>query len=158
MPALPTVLAVAGLAGGVMSAYGQLQQGEETQQTQNYNAQLDEQQAQVARQNAILNEYRARKEQGIMTGLQMGGYAKSGVSVGTGSPLDVIADSISNSELEIQMRNYNSEVEARNKESEARMRRLYGQNAVTQSKYQAVGTLLSSGTTALSRFGKEKKR
>jgi hypothetical protein len=156
MPAMMPVLAVASLMGGGISAYGQMQQGKETQQAQSYNAAIDEQQAQVIRQNAVLNEYRARKEQKIMTGAQIGGYAKSGVSVGTGSPLDVIADSLSNSELEIQIGNYNSEVEARNRESEARMKRMYGQSAATNAKYSAVGTLLSSATTSGYALSKEK--
>ena len=87
--------------------------------------------------------------------------------MGTGSPLDVMADTIANAELEISIDNwnaeneiavttYNAEVGARNRESEARMRRLYGRSGAANAAYQAIGTLLSSGTTAYDRLSKEK--
>lgn len=154
------------LVGGVMSAYGQYQEGQETKKMQEYNAKINEQnaalmragaakEASIIRQNAILNEYRQRKQMAYVTGEQVGGYAARGVSVGTGSPLDVVADSIANAELEIAIGKwnaeneiavltYNAEVAARNKESEAKMRRMYGQAAATTATYKAGGTLLSS--------------
>lgn len=178
MPAMMPVLAVASLVGGGISAYGQYAQGQEQRQAQEYNAQVNEQESALARasgqressiikQNQILNEYRQRKEQAIMTGQQVGAYARSGVAVGTGSPLDVIADSISNSELEISIGKWNAENEAnttlynaqvasQNKLSEAQMRRRYGQSAATNAGYQVVGTLLTSGTSAYDRLSKEK--
>ena len=178
MPAITSVLAIAGLVGGGISAYGQMKQGQEEQQAQSYNALVLEQQAgmeraaavreaEIIRQNAVLNEYRSRKSLAIVTGEQVAGYAARGVSVGTGSPLDVYADTIANAELEISIGNwtaeneiatakYNAEVAARNRESEARMRRLYGKSAATSAGYQAIGTLLSSGTVAYDRLSKEK--
>ena len=174
-----TTMAVMALVGGAVSAYGQYQQGQETKQAQDYNAAIEEQSATLIRagaereagiikQNAILNEYRQRKQLAMVTGQQVGGYAARGVAVGTGSPLDVIADSISNAELEIaigkwsaqyeaDITKYNAELAAKNKESSAELRRRYGKSAATQAGYQSVGTLLTSGTTAYSRLGKEIK-
>jgi len=178
MPAITSVLAVAGLVGGGISAFGQMQAGQEEKQAQDYNAQILEQNAateravaaretDIIKQNAVLNEYRARKSLAITTGEQTGSYAARGVSVGTGSPLDVMADSIANATLEIDIANwnaeneakattYNAEIAAKNKESEARLRRLYGKSAATNSMYSGLGTLLTSGTTAYDRLSKEK--
>lgn len=178
MPAITSVLAVASLVGGAVSAFGQMEEGREEQRAQEYNARVLEQNAaaeraaaaqkvKVIKENAVLNEYRDRKSLATVTGEQVAGYAGRGVSVGTGSPLDVIADSIANAELEIAIGNwntenevatttYNAELAARNKESEARMRRLYGKSAATNAMYSGLGTLLTSGTTAYSRLSKEK--
>ena len=178
MPAMTSVLAVASLVGGGISAIGQYQQGQETKKAQEFNATVNEQEAElikssasreneILKQNAILNEYRMRKSADTLMGQQIGAYAKSGVSASTGSPLDVIADSLATSELEISIdkwnaennistNTYNAEIESSNKLSEARMRRIYGQNAVNNSIYSGVGTLLTSGTTAYDRLKKEK--
>ena len=178
MPAITSTLAIASLIGGGISAFGQMQAGQEQKQQQEYNAQISEQEsalikASAARetsiigQNQVLNEYRMRKEQAIMTGQQVGGYAKAGVAVGTGSPLNVIADSISASELEISIgkwnaendiatTKYNAEIGATQKLNEAQMRRRYGTSAARTAGYQSVGTLLTSGTSAYDRLSKEK--
>ena len=156
MPALTSVLAVASLAGGVMSAFGEAKQGKEIQQAQNFNAQIAEQEAGVVRQNAVLNEYRQRKSLTQNVGAMTAAYAKSGVSVSTGSPLDVIADSISNAELDISISKYNSEAEARNKESQAKMMRWQGLQAQNLGYAKAGSTLLTTATSAASALSKEK--
>ncbi len=105
----------------------------------------------------------------ITTGEQIAGYAGRGVSASTGSPLDVMADSIANAELEIAIGNwnaeneiatttYNAEVGARNKESEARFRRLYGKSYASNAGLKSIGTLLSAGTMAYTQLSKEKPR
>ena len=169
-------MAAIAVVGGVMNAYGQYRQGQETKEAANYNAKIDEQNARlirtgarreagIIRQNAVLNEYRQRKRLEYITGEQVGGYAARGVSISTGSPLDVMAETIAAGELEIAIgqwnaenetavSTYNAEVAARNKESEARLRRLYGKSAATTAKYQAAGTLLSSAGTYGSTVGK----
>ena len=141
----------------------------ETKEAANYNAKIDEQNARlirtgarreagIIRQNAVLNEYRQRKRLEYITGEQTGAYAARGVSVSTGSPLDVMAETIAAGELEIAIgqwnaenetavSTYNAEVAARNKESEAKLRRRYGKSAATTATYQAAGTLLSTAGT-----------
>lgn len=158
------------VVGGVVSAYGQYKQGQESKTQQEYNAKIAEEEAGIerasaARQstiigaNATLNTYRKKKQQQAVTGSQIGAYAGRGVKVSTGSPLDVMADSIANSELEIAIgewnaRNdietltFNAEVGGRRKESEAIMRRRVGQNAADNSKIQAAGTLLKTAGSA----------
>jgi len=177
MPALTSVLAGAALVGGAVSAFGSYQQGQENKKAQEYNAAINEQESALAlasgkreagiiKENQVLNEYRQRKDLEISKGAIVGGYAKSGVSVGTGSPLDVMADSISNAELEIAIgawnsKNesetalYNSQISSSQKQSEANMRRLYGKSAATNATYQGVGTLLSSATQYGSAMSKE---
>ena len=158
-------VAVGGLA---LSAYGTYQSGQDAKKQAEYNAHVEEQNAelikagaarenQITKENAVLNEYRQRKSMEATTGEQIGAYAARGVSVGTGSPLDVIADSIANAELEISMNKWNAEnqiavntynagVSANNKMSSAELNRMYGKSAETSANWQAAGTLLSSAS------------
>ena len=168
----------AALIGGGMAAYGQYQQGQEQNAMQRSNAAalgrqaalqraIGEREATIIGQNQVLNEYRQRKELKQGTSAMNAAYSGRGVSVATGSPLDAMADSISNAELEISIGKWNSKVEAdttrfnartgaSNLESEAALRRRYGQSAATNAMYQGVGTLLNSGTQAAFRVGNQK--
>jgi len=158
-----------------MSAYGTYQSGQEQKKMGEYNASVMEGEAnlikagaarenEIIRQNAVLQEYRARKQQAVDVGSMVGAFARSGVSVNTGSPLNYIADQIANSELSISIdkwnaennvatNTYNSEVSALNKQSNAKLQRIYGTSAATNATYSAAGTLLSS---ASSYYGKTK--
>jgi len=156
MPTMTSSLAALALIGGGVSAFGQLKEGIETKKAYDYNAQIAQQEAEIVRQNAALNLYRQRKQAAEITGEQIAGYAKRGVSVTTGSPLDVVADSIANAELEIQIGQWSSEQEARRKESEAKMLKYYGKEELNLSRIKAAGTLLTSGVEAGYRFSKEK--
>lgn len=160
-----------------ISMYGSYQEGQDAQKAANYNATIEEQEAgliragaaretDIIKQNAVLNEYRQRKDLETLTGRQVSGYAASGVSVGTGSPLDVIADSIATNELDISINKwnaeneatmvaYNAETGARGKESSATMLRRYGKASATKGMYKAGSTLLSSAST-LYKGGKTK--
>ena len=176
---MPMVAAGAAVLGGIVGAVGQYQQGQESKKMYNQQASVAEQEAQQIRQsgqreadiigqNQVLNEVRQRKQLDKDVGSMIGAYSTRGVSTNTGSPLDVIADSISNAELDIAIGAWNSKVQAdttlyntrigsQNKMSQASLQRQYGQSAARNANWQAAGTLLSSVGTAASRYGNEKK-
>jgi len=178
MPAATSTMAVLGLAGAGVQAFGQYQQGQQEKQMYEYNAKVAEaeagatkavaqREADIIRQNAVLNEYRQRKQQAAMTGAQVGAYAASGVKVNTGSPLNVIADSIANSELEIQIGQwnakneanatlYNAEIAGMKGKSQADMYRRYGANAATNAMFRAGSTLITGGTEGIWKLQNEK--
>jgi len=174
---MPMVAAGAALLGGGITAYGQYQQGQETKKMMNQQASVAEMEANQIRQagareadiigrNQVLNEFRQRKQLDKDKGTMISRFAKAGVAF-TGSPLDAIADSISNAELEIDIGNWNAKVNqdttlyntrmgAMNKVSQANLQRQYGKSAANNALFQAGGTLLSSVGTAASRFGNQK--
>lgn len=177
MAGATTTMAVLGMAGAGLGAFGQYQSGQDAKNQAEYNAKVAQQEAglirtsgnrevDIIRQNAILDEYRQRKSLRESTGTQVARYAKSGVAF-TGSPLDAIADSISNAELEISIgqwnaRNnaattaWNTENAARGAESTASMRRWEGGQAARAGTTKALSTLLTSGTESYSKIKKEK--
>lgn len=142
-----TLLATSALASGGLTAYGQYKQGKDTQKMYDYNAKVAEEEAGVIRQGSILRSAQARKRMKSVIGSQAAGYASSGVEL-TGSPLDVMKDSISNAELDIAVDEYNSDIQAKQRESEARMYRYYGREARREGTTNAMLTLLQEGSKA----------
>lgn len=140
---MASTLAAIALIGGGIQAFGQFQEGQEAERTQKFNAQIAEQEAELTRKASILEEFRARKRLKTFTGKQIAQFAKAGVEF-TGSPLDVIADSIANAELDIAIDKFNFETGARRLESEARERRAAGRRAARSATIRATGTLLTS--------------
>ena len=144
------------LAGGIESLF-QLFAGDEAKGAYDYNAQIAEQDADLIREGAKLEEFKSRKKLKQFTGNQVAAYARSGVEM-TGSPLDVIQDSMANAELEIAINQFNLETKARGKESEATRMREYGEKEKTASQIQAAGTLLSSAGDFASKYYVPKKK
>ena len=149
-------LAALSLIGGGLTAWGQIKSGQEEKSAADYNAAIAESEAGLIRANAALNLYRQRKQLQTVTGRQVAEYARAGVSVGTGTPLDVVADSISNAELEIDIGQFNLEQEARFRESQAKELRRTGRQAQRLATTRGIGTLLMTGVEAGTRIGKEK--
>ena len=179
MPVMtPAVMAGVGLAGGAIGAVGKYQSGQDAAKAQRYNANLNDMQAmqvqqsaqqesQFIQQNAVLNEYRQRKQLSYQMGRQTAAYAGSGVSVGTGSPLKVMVDDLANAELEIAIGQWNAKADStralnlgKQQSSQLRssgeMMRRKGESQQRAGMWGAASTLLTSGSTAYSRFSKEK--
>ena len=172
------VAAVAAVAGAGVAAYGQYSAGQEQKKMAEQQAGVAEQQARqiqqsgqreadIIGQNQVLNEVRQRKQLDKDVGSMIGAYSTRGVSTNTGSPLDVIADSISNAELDIAIGAWNSKVQAdttlyntrigsQNKMSQASLQRQYGQSAARNAIWGAGGTLLSGVSTGVYRYQNEK--
>ena len=155
--ATSTLLATTAVVGGVTSAFGKFQQGKEAQRQADFNARISEEEAGLIRQKSILNEFQQRKALRQVEGQQISAVASSGIEL-TGSPLDVIADSLANAELGIAIDKFNLETSALAKESEARELRRGGRSARRLANISAVSTLLETGATAGFRASKTVKK
>jgi hypothetical protein len=140
------------VAGSILEAGGVIISGIQEKKAQEYNARVAEQQAEATRIGMRLTEYQKRKQYGYIFGTQRAGYAKAGVKTTTGSPLDVMLDSIANAELDIAIDRFNTEVQAMGYESEAELRRYYGKQALYGSIARGGMTLLKAGATYASNF------
>ena len=147
MFSLPTqTMALMNLAGAGISAYGQYTSGQQANDAYGYNAVLAENNAKLIRQSAELVEYQQKKNLEATVGNQMARYAARGISVGTGSPLDVMTDTLAKGYLDIAVQNYNSEISARGQESDAAMSRYTGKQTQKRSTLNAGLTLLKGVT------------
>jgi hypothetical protein len=139
------VLAVAGTA---MQAIGQVRQGQAAKAAADYNAQ-------VANNNAIVAEQQAQSQamvQGRRATMQNGGLlanmAANGVDVGEGSPLDILSQSAANAEMDRQNIIYNGRVKAQSLRNQAQLDTFQGETAQQNGWMSAAGTLLSGGSKA----------
>jgi len=83
----PTVIGMAMAGGTGMQMYGQYKQGKQSEDIANYNANVSEQNAKFAKENAT-EQARIQSEQGRrFTASQTAAFAASGVKTGIGAPL-----------------------------------------------------------------------
>jgi hypothetical protein len=141
--------AALGAAGGVVQAVGAIREGNAANAAAQYNANVAQQNAQQVRAQA---EEEARRNKAIakkQIGSMRAGYAASGVTL-EGSPLDVLAESASNAELDSLTTRHSGEIRAQSFDSEARLERFRGTNALTSSRISAAGALLGAGARGAS--------
>jgi hypothetical protein len=166
--AVATGLAIAGLVTTVASTVvGGIQQSRAAQATAEAQSQSNRAQAeaarrnqQVAEENALATEKagaweveKARLKAIRLAGSQKVGYAKAGVLM-EGSPLDVMAETAKNEELDILATQYNYDVQAARYRSQGSYYGSAAQRYDQMSSNQNVpdymtGTLLKAGTSIL---------
>jgi len=141
----PVTIAMIGMgAGGLLSAYSQIQAGEAAAKMGEYNARLLEYQAGVSRETAAYEEKRLRRGAERFKGKQRALYAKAGVTF-EGSPLLVLADTAAEAEMDALAIRYGGETRARGYEMEAISSRWQGKMAKLTGRIGAVSTILSTG-------------
>ena len=89
---IPAVTMIASLAGGAISAYSQIREGQAQAEAEQYNAAVYRQQAEMTAQSGALEAERQRTQARKLMARQSALYSKSGVTL-SGSPLAVMADS-----------------------------------------------------------------
>jgi len=134
-----------GMLGTGMSAMGQMQAGNQAASAHGYNAKVALQRADATRTSGALSEYQMKKRHAIVMGNMVAMSAKSGVSF-TGSPIMVMKDSLANANLEVMIGRYNTEVEARGYESQAKIDRRMASNAKSSGMMNAGATILGGVT------------
>ena len=116
------------IAGGsILSAFGDIISGDESQQADDYNASLALEQGQFEVQNTDLQEASTLSTQEAM-------FAKAGVTM-SGSPLDTALNTASQFEMSKQVETYNAA-------SAANMDKYAGEVAKQQGEFGAAGSLL----------------
>lgn len=101
------------LGGTGIQAMGQMGEAQTMAQLYSYNAQVSRMQGKAAEQQQKIRTLQKSEEQRQMAGRQIAGFAGAGVDTGTGTPLDVMADTYENYERDIQYGSYTGEVAAR---------------------------------------------
>lgn len=153
---------MAGATG--ISAVGSLMQGRAQSNAANYNAAQANYNAGIAEQNANIAIAQGNAEsyrQGIEATRQIGKmralYGASGVSVESGSPLDVLADSTRSAVIDQQVTQYNYALKAQQYRQQAagfqataNLDNANASNAMTSGYLNAFGTVMSGGAKAWS--------
>lgn len=163
-------ITIATVATTAVSAFGQMQQGKAAQQSANYSAQIQANNAEIAKQNASLRmqqgnaaveveQLKNRAKIGAITANQ----AASGVDVTSDSATDVRSSAAETGMLNaINIRSnaareaYGYQVDATNATAQSQLDRAEGKNAKKAGYLEAGTTLLSGGLDAYKTYGGNK--
>ena len=138
-----TIGTIAMAAGTAASAWGSIQGGRIQEATARMNARMEAQRAQEEQRAAALDEYRHRRETRRILSTQKSLFLKGGVTM-EGTPLDVIAETAGQAELDaLMIRQYGV---ARSREAMGRAA-IYraGGRAAREAGYVRAGTTLLTG-------------
>jgi len=108
----------------------QIRQGKQQQQIFEFNAQVSQQKATLAKQSGKLRADRLRRQARTFSAKQTAAFAKAGVRL-TGSPLQVLADTAAELELDARIEEFNTEVDVLNAQTNAQLDIIRGREART---------------------------
>ena len=154
-------LAIAGMAGAAVSAYGSYESGQATAKAQAYQAQVAENNAAIARRNALMDIQSgeiAAVNKGLQTrqavGAEKASQGASGVDVNTGSAVAARAGTAEVGMLDaLTIRSnaakqaYSQEVTATSDTAQAQLDTMEADQAKTAGELGAAGSLLQGVST-----------
>lgn len=136
------------VAGTLVSAMGAIREGQAKSDAAKYNAQLTERNRVVNANQTESDLIAQRRTSTKALGGMRANYSAAGVSM-EGSPLDVLEESVSQSELERQNLKYNSRLRDMGMQSDANLYRANASNALQAGYTKAASTLLLGSAEAM---------
>lgn len=163
---LATIAIIASIGSAAMGTIGAIQQGQQQSAMFKYQAQVDKNNAILADRQAEDALARGQEEErkhrikvGLFKGQQINAFAANGVTVDSGTPLDVLGDTAEAGELEaLTIRNnaareaWGYRVQGANYRSSAGMNSAGAQNAITSGYTSAFTTALAGAGTVADRW------
>jgi hypothetical protein len=131
-----------GLIGGLVSAVGSMASGAAQANAANAQAAAYDRQAAAERIQANYNADRQRDKSIKLISSQRAAFGASGVDMSSGSPLDVIADTTRETELDVSAIRWNGEIKAQNFEMQAGASRAKASAAQTGGLFGAISPLI----------------
>lgn len=138
------------ISSGIKSI-GQIIGGSQQKKAYDQNAGIYEDQAEAHRLKQSIDEYKARKAANKTVGEQQAAYVAAGVNPMTGSPLDVMVDSLNNSFFDMEINKYNNALLAARYENESKMTKYVGEEVKREGVFNAGLSLLEGGLS----YGRE---
>ena len=136
------------IAGGGIGVLGALYSGEATAESLNAQANINDENAQVAIQQGNYDSYRQGLKVSSALGSMRAAYGGNGISASSGSALAVIQSSVMNGEMDRQNIIHGAAIKAISFQNEAAMERAGATNATTASYFNALSAGIGSGAKA----------
>ena len=147
-------------AGTLMGAYGQVQAGNTASAAASYNAKLAEEEARHAEVRAkdaeargATEEQRQRTMAAAFMGEQTTAFAANGVTLDSGSPLQILADTAEEAELDARTIRHNASMEAWGYRNQANSALAQASMSRWEGKQAKKNSYLSAGTSLLTGLG-----
>lgn len=145
------------VAAAAVAAYGAIQQGKAAEAAGEYNKTVNDQNAQIARADALAQADQVRRENYQRLGAIRAAQGKSGGTAGEGSVLDVLGDVAAQGELERQNVIYAGEQRARGFINTGQLEEFKGDSARRGSYFKAGSELLAGGASAYGSYNQLKR-
>lgn len=142
-----TLALIATVVSTAFSVVGSIREGQAAQAAGEFNAQLAERNATIARQRAGSAAERLRRQQRRDIGAATAGFLAGGVQL-PGTPMDFLADLAAEQELEARLVEAGGAIEASGLTAQARISRFEGESARTAGFLSGAGTILSAAAKA----------
>lgn len=134
-----------GIAATGLSVFSQLRQGKQQQEIFEFNAAINQQKAQIAREAGRIAAGQIIQERTRLTKAQTAAFGASGVGP-SGTPFFVKSDSLVQSEFELLVNDYNTRIGITNALAAAELDKKRGKEARTASFINAGTTLLTAAS------------
>lgn len=140
-------------ASGVMGAAGAEQQGQSAAAAAQYNATIANQNAEVAKQQGIAAGEAQDRAARMKIGSMVASYGASGVDGGSGSPMDVLAQSVRMATLDSLTTQYNYALKAQSYRNQAGLDEANAENSLIAGDINATASVFKGAGTAIPMFG-----
>ena len=137
------------IAAGVQ-AYGQYKQSQQQAAVYKYNAQVAQNNAASSRNAAAIDMYQIREKNKRVLATQRARYAKANLQLSMGSPLEIMAASARQGELDAQVARYRGELGAAGYEAQASLLISQAKSIRQAGVISATSSLLSGAAGAAS--------
>jgi hypothetical protein len=138
--------------GAVISAYSAVRAGQAQSAQAKYMGKVAQQNADATLQQGAAAQAAQRKDAMRKLGLMEANYGASGVDSSTGSPLDVLSDSVGQSTLDNLNTKYNYQLKALGYQNSAALDDATASNATTSGYLSAAGSLLGGAGKAYGQY------
>lgn len=142
-------------ASGLMTAYGQYQQGKYQSQVAKFNQRVAQDQAADAERRGAIEEANHAQRVRQLMGAQRAASGASGVQINTGSPLAILTDTAALGSVDALTIRENTAREANAHRNQASLYGAEASNASRRGKSSAFSTVLTSGATLADRYYKK---
>lgn len=136
------------VTGGLMTAKGQMDQGDYARQVGENNARYQEASAKDALVRGTVAENAQRRQLRALQGKQVAALAANGIDSSTGTGLNLLTDTAGEGEFDAQTIRSNAYKQAYGLETQASNSRSEGLMAQHAGNMNAMGTLLTTGSRA----------
>lgn len=149
MTGLEIVAGLATVASGAISAAGAMSAGQAQANASVYEAQVAQRNAKIARNQAETDQEDQRRENRRQMGAMRAAYGASGLEL-AGSPLDVLADTAIEQELDVARIGYRGELRAIGEKDKADAALAAASNAKKAGQIGALTSVVKTGASLLS--------
>lgn len=146
-------MAALAIVGAVISAVAAVRQGQAAANAETYNAQVAEQNKQIAESQGIAASEAQKRESQRRMGAALAAYGAAGVSTSDGSPTEVLAESARMAELDNLTLKYNYRLKGLGYSNQVELSKANAVNSRTAGYLNAYGSLANSGANIAGNFG-----